>query len=100
MTKDPKTPNSGAGSAGEITRREFTNRAAALGATTALVTGMGGATGLLPSETKAAMTPKRGGHLRLGMSNANTTDSLDPQVMPAPVCCDHAKRLTERPLGS
>ena len=83
MTKDPKTPNIGAGSAGEITRREFTNRAAALGATTALVTGMGGATGLLPSEAKAAITPKRGGHLRLGMSQANTTDSLDPQVMPA-----------------
>ena len=83
MTKDPKTPNIGAGNAGEITRREFTNRAAALGVTTALVTGIGGATGFLPSDAKAAMTPKRGGHLRLGMSQANTTDSLDPQMMPA-----------------
>ena len=73
MTKDPKILEHGAGGGG-ITRREFTNRAVALGATTALATTMGG---LLPSEAVAA-TPKKGGHLRVGMAAGGPTDSLDP----------------------
>ena len=75
MTKDPKILENGAGGGG-ITRREFTNRAAALGATTALATTM---SGLLPSEAVAA-TPKKGGHLRVGMAQGGPTDSLDPST--------------------
>ena len=84
MSNDSKKPESESSqTGGEFTRREFTNRTVALGTTTALATTMGAAAGLFPGEAKAAMTPKRGGHLRLAMSNANTTDSLDPQLMPA-----------------
>ncbi len=75
MSKDPKTLENGVGDGG-ITRREFTNRAAALGATTALATTM---SGLLPSEAVAA-TPKKGGHLRVGMAQGGPTDSLDPST--------------------
>ena len=81
MTKDLKSLEDKL-RAGEISRREFTSRAVALGATTALATTMGGAAGLLPSEAKAA-TPKKGGHLRVGLAQGNTTDTLDPAIMSA-----------------
>ena len=82
MSKDPKTPNKGTSTGGKITRRKFTNSAVAIGATTALVTSIGGATALLPSIANAA-TPKKGGHLRVGLAQGNTTDSLDPALMSA-----------------
>ncbi len=53
---------------GEISRREFLNRSAALGAVVA-------APGLVSSEAAQAAT---GGTLRVGTGHGSTTDSLDP----------------------
>jgi peptide/nickel transport system substrate-binding protein len=53
-----------------MTRRDFVQRAMALGATTALATSMAG--------SALAATPKKGGTLRLGIGHGSTTDSLDP----------------------
>ena len=58
--------------AGTVTRRQLLGRAAALGiSATAL-------SGLLPGVTLAQETPKRGGHLKVGLDGAGTSDSLDP----------------------
>jgi peptide/nickel transport system substrate-binding protein len=57
--------------AGAIARRDFLGRVVALGASTAL------ASGLLPASS-VADTPKRGGHLKVGLSASSETDSLDP----------------------
>jgi peptide/nickel transport system substrate-binding protein len=57
---------------GAISRREFMGRAAALGASTALVSTLADSSGAL-----AADTPKKGGLLRLGMAGGSTTDSID-----------------------
>ena len=56
---------------GKISRREFTGRAVALGATTALATSLAG------KALQAAM-PKSGGRLRIGQGHGSTTDTLDP----------------------
>ena len=60
MSKNSKPPKLVAGSGGDISRRDFTNSAVALGATTALVTSVGGATGLLMPGAAKAATPKKG----------------------------------------
>jgi peptide/nickel transport system substrate-binding protein len=52
--------------AGNISRREFLGRAAALGISTALATRV------------VAQVPKRGGRLVLGIDDASSGDSLDP----------------------
>jgi peptide/nickel transport system substrate-binding protein len=53
-----------------ISRRDFMERAAALGASTALASSFAG---------KAfAQAPSKGGHLKLGIDAASATDSLDP----------------------
>ncbi|MAU96680.1 MAG: peptide ABC transporter substrate-binding protein [Fulvimarina sp.] len=57
--------------AGRLSRREFLGRAAALGITVTA------ANGLLVSAGHA-QTPKRGGHLKLGLEGGSGTDSLDP----------------------
>jgi peptide/nickel transport system substrate-binding protein len=54
---------------GRLTRREFLGAAAALGVSATLA-------GALMNEAEA--TPKRGGHFRIGASDGNTTDSMDP----------------------
>ena len=59
---------------GRIARRGFLGRAAALGASTALVASLLGRV-----EAHAAETPVGGGHLRLGLAGGSTTDSLDPR---------------------
>ena len=56
---------------GRISRREFLQRSAALGAVVA-------APGTLLSGIAQAAEPKRGGNLRLGMGGGSTTDTLDP----------------------
>jgi peptide/nickel transport system substrate-binding protein len=56
-------------------RREFMERAAALGAGTALATSMAG--------RAFAQTPQKGGHLKLGIDSAGATDSLDPATYTA-----------------
>lgn len=56
---------------GRMGRREFLGRAMASGMT--LV-----AASSLYATSAAAQEPKRGGHLRLGISGAASTDSLDP----------------------
>ena len=56
---------------GSITRREFLARAAALGIA-------GGIAPALLSEAAFAEAPKKGGRLRMGVTDANTSDSLDP----------------------
>ena len=56
-------------------RREFMQGAASLGVAVAVP-------GALSSgRAHAASTPKRGGHLRLGLASGNTTDSLDPALL-------------------
>ncbi|NNE24015.1 MAG: ABC transporter substrate-binding protein, partial [Rhizobiales bacterium] len=52
------------------TRREFMVGATALGLTATVASGMW-------SQAQAA-TPKRGGHLKAGLNDSNTSDSLDP----------------------
>ena len=56
---------------GNISRREFMGRAVALGVTTAMATTMA-------SKALKAATPKKGGHLRVGVGHGSTSDSLDP----------------------
>ncbi len=79
MSNDSKKPESISPPTGgdDLSRREFIDRAAALGVSTAVLASMGA--GILPGEAKAA-TPKRGGHLRVGMAQGSTTDSLDPAI--------------------
>ena len=78
MSTDSKKPNSSP-NGNDVSRREFIDRAAALGVSTAALASMIAA-GTLPREAEAA-TPKRGGHLRIGSASGNTSDSLDPQIM-------------------
>ena len=56
-----------------ITRRQFIERMAAIGAVAAIPGAL---------ETAQAATPKRGGRLRVGSSTASTADSYDPVT-----CC-------------
>ena len=58
---------------GKLSRREFMGRAAALGATAALSQSLFASP--LFAETPQ---PRRGGRLRIGISGASTTDSIDP----------------------
>ena len=80
MSNDSKKPESISSPTGDndVSRREFIDRAAALGVSTAVLASMIGA-GTLPREAKAA-TPKRGGHLRVGVASGNTSDNLDPHL--------------------
>ena len=59
---------------GRISRREFLGRAAAAGATAAVLGNM-----VASIEAHAADTPRKGGNLRLGVGGGSTTDSLDPR---------------------
>ena len=79
MSNDCKKPESIDSSIGDndVSRREFMDRAAVLGVSTAVLAGMGA--GALPKEAKAA-TPKRGGHLRIAAASGNTSDTLDPHL--------------------
>ncbi|MFV0383172.1 ABC transporter substrate-binding protein [Paracoccus sp. (in: a-proteobacteria)] len=56
---------------GRIGRREFIGRAVAAGMA------MGSANAIFAGSA-AAQTPKRGGHLRMGITGGASTDSLDP----------------------
>ncbi|HAR54086.1 ABC transporter substrate-binding protein [Roseovarius nubinhibens] len=58
---------------GRLSRRAFLGRSAALGV--AMSVGQG-----LYSQAMAA-TPKRGGHMRLGMGHGATSDTLDPATL-------------------
>jgi peptide/nickel transport system substrate-binding protein len=58
---------------GKIGRRDFMRRAAALGITTTL------ASGILSSAGYAQATPNKGGLFRLGMEGGSPSDSLDPR---------------------
>lgn len=58
---------------GRLSRREFLGRAAAAGATTAVLADL-----LAGVEAHAAATPQRGGTLRLGLGGGSTTDSVNP----------------------
>lgn len=58
---------------GRISRREFLGRAAAAGATVAVLGDL-----VASVEAHAAETPTKGGTLRLGLGGGSTTDSLDP----------------------
>ncbi len=58
--------------AGGVSRREFMGRAAALGASTAVISSL-----LASADAIAAETPKKGGLLRLGLGGGSTTDSVD-----------------------
>ena len=60
---------------GGMRRREFMERAAALGVGTALATSLAG--------RAFAQTPKKGGDLKLGIDSAGATDSLDPATYTA-----------------
>ncbi|TQV75783.1 ABC transporter substrate-binding protein [Denitrobaculum tricleocarpae] len=56
---------------GQVSRRDFLGRAAALGVAAPLATS-------LLSSTVLAAGPKKGGHLKLGMNGGTSADSLDP----------------------
>ena len=56
---------------GAMSRRDFLAQASALGLSAGLV-------GALPGRAARAATPKKGGRFRVGGSDGNTTDSLDP----------------------
>ncbi len=56
---------------GKISRREFMGRSLAAGATVAMAS-------TLASKALKAATPKKGGHLRVGVGHGATSDSLDP----------------------
>jgi len=58
---------------GRMDRRAFLGRAAALGASTALATGLMG-------QAAMAAGPVKGGTLRIAMSGGQSTDSLDPAL--------------------
>jgi len=60
-----------AGRKGRLTRRRFMESALALGATASAATA-------LWSREVVAQTPKAGGTFRVGVLDANTTDTLDP----------------------
>lgn len=76
------------------TRREFIRGAVASGFSVAVASN-------LWSEARAA-TPKRGGHLRVGMNDANTNDSLDPSTFlsSVPVCTSRAARDSLVEIGA
>ena len=80
MSNNSKKPESISSPKGgnDVSRREFIDRAAALGVSTAVLASMIAA-GTLPREAKAA-TPKRGGHIRAACSAGSTTDNLDPHL--------------------
>lgn len=59
----------------KVSRREFMGRAAALGVTAAVASSMF-------ANSSHAVTPKKGGRLRLGLAGGSTTDSLDPGTLP------------------
>jgi peptide/nickel transport system substrate-binding protein len=58
---------------GEISRRDFLKKIAALGLTASIAT-------MLPVEKLMAATPKRGGIFRIGVSDASTSDTLNPEL--------------------
>lgn len=58
---------------GKISRREFLNRAAALGMAAAV-------TPILLESTAHSATPKKGGLFRQALGGGSTTDSLDPST--------------------
>src|SRR5580704_10482036 len=58
-----------------LNRRQFLQGAVALGASAGL--GL-----IVPASALAAPQPKRGGLLKLGMGGGNTTDSIDPTLLP------------------
>ena len=68
---------------GRITRREFLARASALGLTASLST-------TLLSDRAFAGTPKKGGRLRMGITDSATSDALDPAIL----ATIHAAMLT------
>ncbi len=68
---------------GRLSRREFLGRAAAAGASAAVLATM---TGVI--DAHAADTPKSGGTLKLGVGGGSTTDSLDPSTWTDTVMVD------------
>jgi peptide/nickel transport system substrate-binding protein len=58
-----------------VSRRDFMRRAAALGVSTALATGV-------LSRAGYAQEPKKGGTFKIGLGHGATTDSLDPATYP------------------
>jgi peptide/nickel transport system substrate-binding protein len=58
-----------------VSRRDFMRRAAALGISTALATGV-------LSRAGYAQEPKKGGTFKVGLGHGATTDSLDPATYP------------------
>ena len=62
----------GRATSGGMSRREFMGRAMAAGLTLAA------ADALFTSTATAAETPKKGGHLKMGLEGGATTDSKDP----------------------
>ena len=79
MPNKPKIPKTNNKGGSKITRREFSSRVAALGMSTAFAGTIGGAAGVFSESAQAS--PKKGGHLRLGMAQGNTSDTLDPALM-------------------
>src|SRR5271165_6262317 len=71
---------------GAVSRREFIGRAAALGASSLMISTM-------IESAKAAETPKKGGVLRLGLAGGSTTDSVDVTTYNDTVMIDVSRGL-------
>jgi len=78
---------------GKITRREFIQRASALGIAVAV------SPALLGRDASAA-TPKKGGRFRQGVAGGSTTDSLDPSTITDAMCQNLNWQIRNSMIGS
>jgi peptide/nickel transport system substrate-binding protein len=76
-----------------LTRRELLERSAALGAAVSIPAFLGTSAAAAATE---ATTPKRGGHLRIGMNDGGAGDSLAPWNIPIYSAAARAEQVYER----
>lgn len=75
-----------------LTRRQLLERSAALGAALSLP----GFIGTAAASAGTAVTPRRGGHLRVGMNDGGAGDSLSPWNIPIYSAAARAEAVYER----
>src|SRR5207244_9679693 len=75
-----------------LTRRELLERSAAIGA----VNSVPGLLGTAVADASTAATPRRGGHLRVGMNDGGAGDTLAPWNIPIYSAAARAEQVYER----